>query len=95
MLASINSSLSFSINRAGIGEQVQAALVCELCRQALEQIVNIKSAQPVCFSRGAILVKAPSSIYAAELRPRLNSICDYINQRLKKVLVERINIVVG
>lgn len=94
MLASINYSLSFSLNRAGIGDQVQAAFICELCRQAIEEVVGTKRIQPVSFSRGILLVKAPSSIYASELRPRLNSICDYINQHLNKILVERINIVV-
>lgn len=95
MLTSVRSSLLFSLNRAGIGEQVQAALICEFFRQALEEIVKIKNTQAISFSKGALLVRAPSSVYAAELRPHTHLICEHINKRLKKIIVEKIQIVIG
>lgn len=95
MLSSINSSLLFSVNRAGVDKQVQAALICEFFKQGVVELTQLKNTQAVSYSRGVLLVRAPSSIYASELRPRLNAICDYINQRLNRILVERISIVIG
>lgn len=95
MFTSIKSSLSFSLNRAGIVEQVQAALVCEFFRQVVEELLKIKNTHAVSFAKGVLLVKAPSPVYAAELRPRTNVICERINTRFNKELVERINIIIG
>lgn len=95
MFKSLASSFSLSIAKAGISSQVQAALICEFFRQALEELTTLRSVEALSFSRGVLLVKAPSPVYASELRPNLNSVCDYINKRLNRTLVERINIVIG
>lgn len=95
MFTAIESSIKFSINRAGISDQVQAALVCEYYKQALEEIINIKNTQSVSFSRGVLIARAPSSSYASELNYHLNSVRGYINKKLNKTLVERISIVIG
>lgn len=76
--------LSKSVRTAGIADQVEAAQVLELCRQAVSAVLPPAAArqvQPLHVRHGTITLEVSSPALANELRLRQIEILRQLNQR--------------
>lgn len=75
--------LSKSVRTAGIADQVEAARVLELCRQAISSVLPAAVASqvvPLHVRHGAITLQVSSPALASELRLRQTEILSRINR---------------
>ena len=86
--------LSKTLNKAGIQRQIGATLICQFFRRAISKI-NKKAAmhcRPLYFRNKTLYVKCDSAVWAQELQMLNHLIIEEINQKIKKEVVERIQI---
>lgn len=84
--------LSRSVRSAGIADQVEAAQVLELCRQAVSAVLPAAVASqvlPLSVRHGAITLQVSSPALANELRLRQTEILSHVN-RNASLRIERL-----
>ncbi len=92
MPISIENLLASSINRAGVGRQLKATLICQAFRSILKK-KNKKAAekcQPLYLRNKILYVKCPTSAWAQEIQMMGYGLVEEINLKFKKTVVERL-----
>jgi len=88
-----------SINKAGIGRQVEAARVCDYYHQALIKTdINKKAldqSKAIYYSNKILTVAVLGSAWAQEIQMRQHIIVEKINAYFRKEIVNRINFKIG
>ncbi len=90
---SLKDLLPLSINRAGIGTQLEASQVCLTCEKLIKELDQkiFQEIKPVSFKNKTLTIQVPSSSHAQELLMHQHIIKQKINQHFKKQLVDRIS----
>lgn len=92
VITQISNILATSINRAGVGRQLKATLVCQAFRSALKK-KNKKAAdkcQPLYLRNKILYVKCPTSSWAQEIQMMAYDLIEEINMKFKKTVIERL-----
>lgn len=93
MLNSIGGDLKKSINKAGIGKQIEAVQVCEFWQEVVGSIFGGQVAErskALKFKNGAITVAVLSSVLAQEFKFKEGEIKENINRKAGYDLVRKI-----
>lgn len=93
MLSPIGDYLKKSINKAGVGRQIEAAQVCQFWEEAIKSIFDrdiVNKSQAVRFKNGTLTVAVLSSVLAQEFKFKEEEITGEINKRIGRNAVRRI-----
>ncbi len=93
MLTSIKGHLTRSINKAGIYKQVEAARVCDLWGEIIENMFNAdvaKGSKALKCKGGVITIAVLSSVLAQELKFKEQEIIEAINKKAGAGAVRKI-----
>ncbi len=91
----VGNLIAKSINKSGIGRQVEAACVCDYYHRALvETDINKKAldqSKAIYYSHKILTVAVLGSVWAQEIQARQHLIINKINSHFNKEIVNRIN----
>ena len=95
----IGSLLDKNINRAGITKQVEAARICDIYLQSLQNLdINqevLQKSQAIHYRYKILTVAVLGSSWAQELQMRRHLIIEAINKKMGRPVVHRIIFHVG
>ena len=89
----IKNLISHSVQRAGIGKQIQASHVVETSETVLREVFgkdSEKEVRPLYFKNRTLTVSCISSAFAQEIKLHEGTIVGHINDVLGSPVVERI-----
>ena len=93
MLNKLSSSISFQVNRLGLGKEIEAARVCafwdKIITEKFDQTASEKS-KAIRFKDKILTVAVLSSVWAQEFQYNQQDIVEKINKKIGKEAVERI-----
>jgi len=69
---------------------IQAAWICHLAQEKIDKLFPEKDILVFSYRNKTINIKVPNSALAGEVRMRAEDLKNYLNQKLKKNLVENI-----
>jgi len=84
MLTSINSDLKKSIQKAGIGREMEAFQICEFWKKAIEDVFTkeiAEKSQAIKYKNGTLTVAVLSSVLAQEFKFKEEEIKEEINKK--------------
>ncbi|MBW6441191.1 DUF721 domain-containing protein [Patescibacteria group bacterium] len=93
MLSSITSDLKKSINKAGIGSQIQAYQICEYWTSTISDIFSkevAEKSQAIKYKNGTLTVAVLSSVFAQEFKFKEEEIKKEINKKVRYDAVRKI-----
>ncbi len=93
MLTSINSDLKKSIQKAGIGREMEAFQICEFWEKAIESIFAkeiAEKSQAIKYKNGTLTVAVLSSVLAQEFKFKEDEIKEEINKKARYNAVRKI-----
>jgi len=93
MLSTIKSGLKRSINKAGIGKQVDAARVCEFWQEVVGDIFTPEVAHKshaIRCKNGVMTIAVLNSVFAQEFKFKEGEIIDEINKKMGAIIVNKI-----
>lgn len=93
MFERIDKFLQRTIRKYGIGEQVQAAQVCNAYNETIRKLkgkTSLKKTKPLYFRNETLTIHCATSSWAQELQMDEQNIINLVNKKLGKNLVERI-----
>jgi len=86
-----------SINKAGIGKQISAAVICDKLLKILEEIFDervTKKVKPMYIKNKTLTLAVMNSVIAQEIKLHEQEILDRINKGDKDKIVERLRFLV-
>ena len=93
MLNKLSSSISFQVNRLGLGKEIEAARVCsfwdKIITEKFDQTASEKS-KAIRFKDKILTVAVLSSVWAQEFQYNQQDIVEKINKKIGREVVERI-----
>jgi len=93
MLCPISSDLKKSINKAGIGREIEAFQICKLWKDVIEDIFTKEVAdktQAIKYKNGALTVAVLSSVLAQEFKFKEGEIKEEMNKKIGYKAVRKI-----
>lgn len=93
MLNSIGDYLKKSVNKAGVGKQVQAAQICQFWQIIAGEIFGrevAEKSQAIRFKNGALTIAVLNSVLAQEFKFKENEIKGEINKKIGHDTVKKI-----
>ncbi|MCK5085466.1 DUF721 domain-containing protein [Candidatus Parcubacteria bacterium] len=93
MLTSINSDLKKSIQKAGIGREMDAFQICEFWKKVIEDVFNreiAEKSQAIKYKNGTLTVAVLSSVLAQEFKFKEDEIKEEINKKVGHNAVRKI-----
>jgi len=95
MLCSIGNDLKKSINKAGIGREVEAFQICELWKGVIEEIFTKEVAdktQAIKYKNGVLTIAVLSSVLAQEFKFKEEEIKEEMNKKIGYKAVRKIRL---
>jgi predicted nucleic acid-binding Zn ribbon protein len=93
MLTKLSSSISFQVNRLGLGKEIEAARVCafwdKIITEKFDQTASEKS-KAIRFKDKILTVAVLSSVWAQEFQYNQQDIIEKINKKFGRNIVEKI-----
>ena len=93
MLTSINNDLKKSIQKAGIGREMEAFQICEFWEKTIEVIFTkeiAEKSQAIKYKNGTLTVAVLSSVLAQEFKFKEKEIKEEINKEIRYNAVRKI-----
>lgn len=93
MLTSINNDLKKSIQKAGIGREMEAFQICEFWEKTIEGIFTkeiAEKSQAIKYKNGTLTVAVLSSVLAQEFKFKEKEIKEKINKEIRYNAVRKI-----
>ncbi|MCK5475742.1 MAG: DUF721 domain-containing protein [Candidatus Pacebacteria bacterium] len=93
MLTSINNGLKKSIQKAGIGREMEAFQICEFWEKTIEVIFTkeiAEKSQAIKYKNGTLTVAVLSSVLAQEFKFKEKEIKEEINKEIRYNAVRKI-----
>jgi predicted nucleic acid-binding Zn ribbon protein len=93
MLNSIGNDLKISINKAGIGREVEAFQICEMWKKVIEEIFTKEVAektQAIKYKNGALTIAVLSSVLAQEFKFKEEEIKEEMNKKIRYKAIRKI-----
>jgi len=93
MLNPIGEYLKKSINKAGIGKEVEAARVCQFWKTIIEKVFSREIAEKskaLRFKNGTLVVAVSSPVLAQEFRFRESEIVERLNKKSGSDIIRKI-----
>jgi len=93
MPTNLTKILKFSLQDKGIDKSVAAYQICRLYNQEIVRLAGSKAginSQALFFKNKTLFVRVNSSSWACELGLKRKDIIDFINQKQKEKIIERI-----
>ena len=93
MLLQIGGDLKKSINKAGLGKQVEAYQVCDLWNNIIEEIFTkevAEKSQAIKYKDGTLTVAVLNSVFAQEFKFKEEEIKNEMNKEIRYKAVRKI-----
>ncbi|MDF1498158.1 MAG: DciA family protein [Patescibacteria group bacterium] len=93
MLQSISKDIKKSINKAGIGREIEAYQLCEFWKEIIENIFTkeiSEKSQAIKFKNGVLTVAVLSSVISQEFKFKEEEIKEKLNKKARYNAVRKI-----
>ena len=93
MLSSISGDIKKSINKAGIGREMEAFKICEFWKKVIENIFTeeiAQKSQAIKYKNGTLTVAVLSSVIAQEFKFKEDEIKNEMNKEIRYKAVRKI-----